>query len=177
MCVLDYWGMGQSALKERALWLPFPENLPHPFLGLHTFLCSITISIHPQRGRTKAESCPCPDFSQDWEVFPVPTSIKKRRETAVPSPLMGDSPPVASWAVLFWQPVPDMHKIFFPNLRGLCRTRKSGNIWRSYKTKQPGWSGSLKRKSKHCVFSHKKEHERPFRVKWTDCTCPGSLPA
>lgn len=45
------------------------------------------------------QSALAPELFQDWEVFLVPTPIQKRRETAVLSPIMGDSPPVASWGV------------------------------------------------------------------------------
>lgn len=104
MCVLEYWGLGQSALKaegeENSLTsLPSKSTtfLPcSPFSSLF-----ITNSIQLQRARGRTESCPCPRLLPELEVLRLPIPIQERRETAVFSPLMGNSPPVASWGILF----------------------------------------------------------------------------
>lgn len=104
MCVLEYWGLGQSALKaegEESSLTSLPSKsttfLPcSPFSSLF-----ITNSIQLQRPRGRTESCPCPRLLPELEVLRLPIPIQERRETAVFSPLMGNSPPVASWGILF----------------------------------------------------------------------------
>lgn len=81
MCVLEYWGLGQSALKtegEESSLTSLPSKsttfLPcSPFSSLF-----ITNSIQLQRARGRTESCPCPRGLQLFHYAKV-SSVKLQK--------------------------------------------------------------------------------------------------